>query len=1063
MSLFSTFNQAAQSLYLMMRGPADSFCRLETADDAWTLVSDDGSLISAIAVHGARSRTPDENLGLVASRLTERTRSFFETGGHSLAMFFEYDPAGAAAGVERCLGPARVTARECGLSLDSVLKGWEAAVASRCAEERLTLTLWTTPKLLSDLERREAVKAASKLPPKEPGRQVEGRAVSALRFAHQGAREALMEALSQAGLSASVMGAHDLVRLIKLGLDPDQTGPSWKPLLPWDPRPRCVPEAGEGEARMLSLPSIGSQVFSRDAEIVARDLVKVGRRLHAPFVAALPPREPKPFGELLRVLSGGGDPLRACVSITPDGFDGLGLKGALARILSFSSETSRQLAAAIADLRALAESGEAVVGLSMAFETFVDIREGESLAMAEGRLRGALGRLSRKVAGWGQAQVQEVLGDPLLGVCATLPAMFPHGGPAPRAAAPLSAAWSFLPVRPASPFSSGVWPLRSPGGKIMPLAPMSSAQPAWIDLSLAPMGGGKSVTMNTLNLAFCLQPGLARLPWLSIIDVGPSSSGLISLIKSSLPDHEKHLAAHHKLTMDPAQAVNPLDTPLGCREPLPNQLSFLVNLLSLMATPLNAEAPPNGTDGLMRQAILAAYQELSKRPRLISGEVETGLLDLARNLGYRRDEYSSWWELTDFFFDAGLYHQAALAQRLAVPTISDVAMAARHHPGVKAAYGFKVEGTGEGIVEHCWRSLTEAASAYKCLCSPTRFSLGEARIIALDLDEVATRGGGPAAERQTAVMYMVARHLAGARFFTTLSHLSAVPPKYRARHEKTIREIARDPKRLCYDELHRVTGLESMRRQLVGDLETCARESRKWNLSLGLCSQNHIDIPKTILELATTVLLLGSGTERGRKELSELFGLNPLTADRLGLCGKPTPAGAEMVALFRTGGGVAQQLLVNTLPPTLLWAFSTTSEDMVVRDALYARHGVEKTLKALASAHPHGLKAEAERRKESKTFSDCRSFGGGGVSSGLGDVGSGQGSGAGNIAGHGGIGSECAGLGGIGSEHAGFSGAGPAWAGSGGLKPSISRQAGGGREVLDELIWEISRIISQGG
>jgi intracellular multiplication protein IcmB len=495
---------------------------------------------------------------------------------------------------------------------------------------------------------------------------------------------------------------------------------------------------------------------------------------------------------------------------------------------------------------------------------------------------------------------------------------------------------------------------------------MSSEQPAWIDLSLAPMGGGKSVTMNTLNLAFCLQPGLSRLPWLSLIDVGPSSSGLIHLIRSALPESLRDLAVHHKLTMDPNSAVNPLDTPLGCREPLSSQLSFLANLLGLLATPLSSEAPPEGVDGLLRKAISASYRELGDRPRLIRGEGEGDLLEKAVKMGFPLDSLSSWWELTDFFFERSLFFEAARAQTMAVPTIIDVAAQVRLHPGIRAAYDFKIEGTGEAVAQYVWRALTEAASSYACLCAPTKVSLGEARIIALDLDEVATRGGGAAAERRTAVMYMVARHLAAAKLFLTPSLLPEIPPLYRAHHERLIGEIRRDPKRLCYDELHRVTGLESMRRQLLGDLETSARESRKWNLSIGLCSQSCQDIPKAILELATSVFLLGSGTERGRGEMAGLFGLNSLVSGALARCGKPSPAGASLVAIFKTSRGTAQQILVNTLPPELLWAFSTTSEDMAAREALAARYGIEKAYGALAALYPMGLKPEAERRKEAR-------------------------------------------------------------------------------------------------
>ena len=89
----------------------------------------------------------------------------------------------------------------------------------------------------------------------------------------------------------------------------------------------------------------------------------------------------------------------------------------------------------------------------------------------------------------------------------------------------------------------------------MPFAPNSSEQAAWIDLGVAPMGGGKSVFLNAMNFAFVTQAGLSRLPWLSIVDVGPSSSGLITLLRENLPEGKKHLAAYHRLRMTPQAAA----------------------------------------------------------------------------------------------------------------------------------------------------------------------------------------------------------------------------------------------------------------------------------------------------------------------------------------------------------------------------------------------------------------------------------------------------------------------------------------------------------------------------
>ncbi len=141
-------------------------------------------------------------------------------------------------------------------------------------------------------------------------------------------------------------------------------------------------------------------------------------------------------------------------------------------------------------------------------------------------------------------------------------------------------------------------------------------------------------------------------------------------------------------------------------------------------------------------------------------------------------------------------------------------------------------------------------------------------------------------------------------------------------------------------------------------MTTIARESRKWNLSMGLYSQSIDDIPKIITdELATTVVILGSGTEKSISSLTERFGLNGSCSHALGRLGKPTRAGSNLVALFRTGAGVSQLVLSLTIGPQSLWAFSTTTEDVAIRNKLYLSLGPSEALRRLAS------RPEVERRR----------------------------------------------------------------------------------------------------
>lgn len=140
--------------------------------------------------------------------------------------------------------------------------------------------------------------------------------------------------------------------------------------------------------------------------------------------------------------------------------------------------------------------------------------------------------------------------------------------------------------------------LRTPDGKIWPYQTGSALTTTWFDLVFAQPGGGKSVLLNTLNLGTCLTPGLQQLPFVAVIDIGPSSSGLISLIKEALPSSRAHEASYYRLQMSHEFAVNPFDTQLGCRHPLPEERSYLVELLSLLCTPPGHEKPYDGIQQL---------------------------------------------------------------------------------------------------------------------------------------------------------------------------------------------------------------------------------------------------------------------------------------------------------------------------------------------------------------------------------------------------------------------------------------------------------------------------------
>lgn len=965
-TLVNGMERGVYALSEAFAGPVHSYCRLETVDND-ALVADDGSLITLLRLEGSLKHVGVEEYGSIVSGLTEKLQSTLSKSGHLLQVVFEYDPESSAARITELLQPSRLTAQNLGLHIGPLLDDWGTALQRYCSLETCWLVLWTRPTVLPDTLRKTALKerdvSMSKMPTLIGCQQV-ARAVAALHDAHNGFLTGVLDAFRQVDLLVYPLPAHEALRDIRMCIAPEFTSRNWRALVPGDPLPLRLPDPDTGKADLAHnalYPDFHSQLWPCEGQMVSRSAIRIGDRLYGPLIMTLMPQTPRPFQDFFRVLARRDERLPYRMSfLLENGGLNMGLKPLLATILAFGSSDNKRFNKAVDALKELDLAGVCCVKFRICLCTWacVDGTDHDAHLL----LRRRVAELSKAVQGWGTTDISEAVGDPLLGLTATLPAMMPTS-PAPVTAAPLQDAIGMLPLRSASPWKEGSLLFRTQDGKIMPYAANSSEQAAWIDLGVAPMGGGKSVFLNAMNFAFVTQSGLSRLPWLSIVDVGPSSSGLITLLKENLPDDKKHLAAYHRLRMTPDYAINPFDTPLGNRKPLPSHKAFLVNLLSLLATPLDATAPADGVPGIIGRAVDLAYEDLSdaNHPRLYQPNILPEMNELIAGEGIRRDASTSWWEVVDGLFERGHVHEALQAQRYAVPLLADVATQLRQNKGIQNTYE-------EHTVLNVWRSLLDAIDAYVILKEPTQFDLGDAQIVSLDLDEVAPRGGSTA-DRQSAVMYMLARHVLGSRFFLMPADVQLMPDYYQDYHAARIEAIREDPKRLCYDEAHRVTNNTSVAGQLQADMTTMARESRKWNLSIGLYTQSIDDIPKIITdELATTVVILGSGTEKSIENLTQRFGLNGACRYALSRLGKPGKAGANLVALFRTGSGMSQLVLTLSIGPQSLWAFSTTTEDVAIRNNLYQRLGPSEALRRLANRFPGGsAKAEVERRRRQVT------------------------------------------------------------------------------------------------
>ena len=140
------------------------------------------------------------------------------------------------------------------------------------------------------------------------------------------------------------------------------------------------------------------------------------------------------------------------------------------------------------------------------------------------------------------------------------------------------------------------------------------------------------------------------------------------------------------------------------------------------------------------------------------------------------------------------------------------------------------------------------------------------------------------------------------------------------------------------------------------------RESRKWKVEFVLASQKLSDFSETMVEMATTVFIMEAGN-RSVNATAETFNLPDVARYALQKLPKPGQAGSHAIAWFDAGAKFVHRLTL-TLAPELIWVFSTTREDVSIRQKLYEQLPPTRARAILAQVYPSGTaKPELERRK----------------------------------------------------------------------------------------------------
>lgn len=941
----------------------DYYCAIETADSRHTLVSRDGSLLSIIRLHGATELVGPYEFDRIHKGLINTLSPALSRPGHAVQVYFHYDKDLVKEEITDIFRPATATCERLKLDLHDLFEERINHLAKYCATESCFLVLWTRPNSLTTTQQQQSKKAKlertkeAKLPPMRRAQNILA-AVPELRETHDSFVRAAVNDLRDVNLYAVLLDVHQAVYQMRKSVDPDYTEHEWRPVLPGDKIPiRNLQDRTRQDLSEIMWPPLVGQIIPRDGEILNLRTCRIGDKIYTTHYIDLFPQEIRPFFELFKKALHSRFPWRISFLIESDGLKTLGIKPLLASILSFASSQNPLITDAAELLRYYDSSTDyAIVKYRVAASTWAEIGE-------ERLLRTRSAELAKAIQGWGHCEVGEIAGDSYEAALTTCLGLNAHSIATPSVA-PLNDVCYMLPfTRPASPWVTGATLFRSPDGKPWPYQPGSTQQTTWIDLVYARPGSGKSVLSNSINLALCLQGGISRLPRIAIIDIGPSSSGLISLIKEALPPSARHLAAYHRLRMTPEYSINPFDTQLGCRYPTPQERSFLVNFITLLATPISEEKSYDGIADMAGMIVDELYKNLSDyhNPNRYTHDLEPHIDTALDAIGFHCDQHTSWWEVVDALFKADKIHEAILAQRYCSPLMAD-AVAICRTKAVEDLYGKIIAPTGENVITAFGRMLSAAIREYPILSRISQFDLGEARVVSLDLDEVA-KTGGDAADRQTAVMYMLARYVLARSYYLTEANVEDFDEIYKEYHRQRILQIREDPKRLVLDEFHRTSKAQAVRDQVIVDM----REGRKWKVQVALLSQSLDDFDPVMVEFATSIFIMDAGPQQAIDKSVKTFGLSETA--KIALATRvhgPRAEGATFLAQFATKLGMNTQLCTATLGPIELWAFNTTAEDARVRNALYRKIGGPETRKLLAMLYPSGSVAKIVEQRLAK-------------------------------------------------------------------------------------------------
>ncbi|MBL4788100.1 MAG: hypothetical protein JKY60_03300 [Kordiimonadaceae bacterium] len=938
------------SIQMLGKVPMDSFIDILGGTDEY-LVSKSDDLVSYIAVSGSTKIVGDKEREEIVKGFDLSFASMLKETGHVFEFSWKTDPMASPLVVDEYISEMEDGANKAGLNIPQIFAGKRKILTERVTYEETAIALWTKSTILSPAEKR----ADTMVRAKNTGGATIGTAqpplegLQKLVIKHKASTASVIEKLRQAGIACRQISTKVGCRHARNYIYPSLTGSQWAPVYAGEDNFERVEErAPDGDWSGLFPPALVEQMLLHGSTDISSYSVRIGDQIFGYVNMISGASADQDFSHLVDLVNRSGSRIPWRVLWRVEG----GVKDrewqrVAASVLLPTNTKNKSILGQLDRAAAWEQANLTRVYLSASFATWAPANKPAELDQR-------LSQLTRAIGNWAGIQVSSDTRDPLEGVFASVPGICANTV-AIRAKPRLTSAFRNLPImRPGGPWERGSVMFHTPDGKPFFYEMGSKKQTAWFDIIVGQQGSGKSALVNSLNLGaaldFAREGAANELPRIGIIDIGYSSRGLIEGIKDGLPAARKHEALYIRWQNKKEHAVNVFDTPLGLRYPLQVHMDFLkefvnsvLGLEHIKGSDLLKDIAASAVEEAFRVSATLATQH-KYEPQLdplVDAAIESAEISLP--------DTPLWWEIVDFLSAKGLMHEAMLAQRYAVPRLSSLASAVTED---RVRDVFKNSNIGdERALDVFSRKIDRAMSNFEVLCHETKFDLAGASIVSLDLSEV-TAGAGELGKRKVEVMYLAARHLVGGEYYLVEEDFSDVDEVYRDHHVQRIRKLAKQRKRLVYDEFHMTEGSTAVQLQLERDV----RIGRKYDVQITLVSQLITDFSDTLLSLARSFFICSSGGDIGLSAIRDCLKISDTAAEviRTRLRGPTQSEGAPFYGIFDTDEGRFEHHLVNTLAAEELWLCTTKRKDVELKRALERKLGQSSAWKVLCNQFPGG-------------------------------------------------------------------------------------------------------------